>query len=226
MSFINKSMSLTKGVIKNKKKKNKKCLRRCIDKTILDYLLNLIDNNESNDILKFNKKILNIYLYYTGLRINELLYLNKQNLLELYNNGKLNVYCKKTKDYRTVFLKGSLKDKFHNHLGDLQLDDMNEVGFINKWGNRLSIRTATEWMDPYWDLLQKHFGGEHELLSGRPFGFHSYRVNFINQVVRSSDLDHACKIIGHKNPLTTMIYFRRLEAKENEVVDILDNAAF
>ncbi len=39
------------------------------------------------------------------------------------------------------------------------------------------------------------------------FIFQSYRVNFINQVVRAGDIDKVCIIIGHKNPCTTLIYF-------------------
>lgn len=211
----------------NKKiKKDKKCLRRCIDKDIFEYLLNLIDETETDDKVKFNKKILNLFLYYSGLRLNELLYLNKQNLLQLFNQGKLNVYCKKTGDYRNIFLQSTLKDKFIVHLGNRNLNDLSPIGIVNKWGNKLSIRTAAEWMDPYWDELQKQFGGNHEVLAGRSFGFHSYRINFINQVIRSSDLDKASKIIGHKNPITTLIYFRRFQHSDSEIVNVLDNANF
>ncbi len=58
------------------------------------------------------------------LRINELLMLftkNKLNILELFNRGNLNVYCKKTNEYCTVFLKSSLKQKCIEHLGPWSL---------------------------------------------------------------------------------------------------------
>lgn len=223
MNFHNNNKD--QGKIK-KIKKEKKCLRHCINKDIFEYLLNLIDETETDDNVKFNKKVLNLFLYYTGLRLNELLHLNKQNLLQLFNQGKLNVYCKKTGDYRNIFLQSTLKIKFIEHLGNANLDRLDSKGIVNKWGNKLSIRTAAEWMDPYWDELQKQFGGDHEVLAGRPFGFHSYRVNFINQVIRSSDLDKASKIIGHKNPVTTLIYFRRFQHTDNEIVHALDNANF
>jgi integrase len=206
--------------------KRKRNLRSCIDKEVLDYLLELIEQNESDEHVKFNMKLLNILLYYTGLRINELLLLNKLNILELFDRGKLNVFCKKTNDFRTVFLKGNLKIKCINHLGSTTIQKMNDKGIVNKWNNPITLRTAINWMNDYWDKLELKFGGKTDILKGRAFGFHSYRINFINQVVRSGDLDQASKIIGHKNPLTTLIYFRRLENKEEDVVDILDNANF
>ncbi len=214
---------------KNRSKKTKKVKhtpRKCIDKEIIDYLLALIDETETNEKVKFNIKIINIFLYYTGLRINELLMLNKLNILELFNRGKLDVYCKKTNDHRTVFLKSSLKEKCIEHLGNMKIEDMNDKGIVNMWDNKITIRTAINWMNPYWDKLEKNFGGKTDILPGRSFGFHSFRVNFINQVVRAGDLDKACKIIGHKNPCTTLIYFRRLENKESDVIDILDKASF
>jgi hypothetical protein len=57
-------------------------------------------------------------------------------------------------------------------------------------------------------------------------GFHSYRVNYINNVIRSGNIDQARKLIGHKNVETTLIYFRKQPMTEIESVDILENAGF
>jgi integrase len=225
MNNLNSNLDKT-NFTRKKNRKVKQTPRKCIDKEILEYLLKLIDETETNDTVKFNMKIMNIFLYYTGLRINELLMLNKLNILELFNRGKLNVYCNKTNDHRMVFLKSNLKQKCMDHIGDLKLDDMHDKGIVNMWNNKITLRTAINWMTPYWDKLEKKFGGKTDVLPGRSFGFHSYRINFINQIIRSGDLDKASKIIGHKNPCTTLIYFRRLENKESDVIDILDKAAF
>jgi site-specific recombinase XerD len=222
----NKSWTTQKPKTDQNKKRQKRNLRQCINKEIFDHLLNLIDITEINEHVKFNMKLLNLLLYYTGLRISEVLLLNKLNILELVNNGKLNVYCKKTNDFRTVFLMGQHKEKFKKHLGDMNLNDMHTKGIVNQYNNKLTERTAENWMNNYWDLLVNHFGGKTDTLKGRTFSFHSYRVNFINEVVRSSDLDKACKIIGHKDPCTTLIYFRRFKHDDKVYTDAIDDANF
>ncbi len=83
---------------KNKSKKTKKVKhtpRKCIDKEIIDYLLALIDETETNEKVKFNIKIMNIFLYYTGLRINELLMLNKLNIMDYLIDVNLMFIVKK-----------------------------------------------------------------------------------------------------------------------------------
>jgi hypothetical protein len=141
------------------------------------------------------------------------------------NEGKLDVYCKKTKEHRTVFLQGSTKDKFLAHFDEIDLTKhIHDQGIVNKWNNKLIMRTASRWMDPYFDMLEDKYGGQVALLKGRAWGFHSFRINYINQMIRSADLDTASKIIGHKNPTTTLIYFRKLKTKESVVTGIIDNA--
>lgn len=215
-----------KSKITEKKKKQKHNLRQSIDKPIFEFLLNLLDTTETDPSMLFNKKLLNIILYYTGLRINEAIILNKLNVLELFNRGQLSVYCKKSKDHRTVFLRGNMKLGFIKHLGDMKIDDMNDKGFVNKFGNRLTIHAMFEGMQKYWDILENKFGGRSDILPGRTFGFHSYRINFINQVCRSSDLDTASTLIGHRSLATTLIYMRRQENNADKYVDVLNKSAF
>ena len=76
------------------------------------------------------------------------------------------------------------------------------------------------------DMLEDEFGGAVALLKGRAWGFHSYRINYINQIIRSADIDTAAKIIGHKNISTTLIYFRKLKTKESVITGIINNAHF
>ena len=214
-------------VQRRKRIKNNK--RRCIEKHIFNFILSEIDKNVDNfdSNVVFNKKLLNVLLYYTGLRINEVLLLTKKDIVKLITFGKLDVYCKKTGDFRTVFLQGTTKESFLSHFPNIELcDKIHNLGLVNKWNKKLQNRTAEHWMYPYFDMLEEKYGGQVALLKGRAWGFHSYRVNFINQIVRSADLDMASKIIGHKNPATTLIYFRKLDTKENVVTGIIDKANF
>ena len=207
-------------------KKNK---RRCIEKYIFEFLLEEMEKNvnQDSDIIVFNKKLLNVLLYYTGLRINEVLLLTKKDIVKLITFGKLDVYCKKTGDFRTVFLQGSTKDKFMSHFPNINLcEKIHEHGIVNGWNKKIKKRTAEHWMYPYFDMLEEKYGGQVALLKGRAWGFHSYRVNFINQIIRSADLDTASKIIGHKCPSTTLIYFSKLDTKENVITNIIDKSNF
>lgn len=230
---------------KYRNKKNMKNKRKCIDSKVFKYLLNIIHEREYVDDrvitdakyknkpindrkVYYNKIILNMLLYYTGARLSEILSLNKVDILNLFEHGSIVMYCKKTKDHRTIFLKNTLKTKFEEQLRDMKIDinDLHENGIVNRWNNKITDRTAENWMTYYFDKLKEKYGGGAVNLSGRPWGFHSYRINYINQIIRSADLDMASKIIGHKNPTTTLIYFRSLERKEKDILDVLDKASF
>ena len=227
---------------KNKKIIHKKVLRKPINKDIFDYLLLKIDELETEDIVKFNKKLLNVILYYTGLRISEVLLLNKKNIIELayiiYNiigtkeNSKLTVKKIKTNTQkicvccRWIYLQKNMKTKFISHFDSNLFENINRKGIVNRLSNKLILRTATRWMEPYFDMLEDEYGGSVLGLNGKAWGFHSYRVNYINNVIRSGNIDQARKLIGHKNVETTLIYFRKQPMTEIESVDILENAGF
>ena len=211
---------------KNKKIIHKKVLRKPINKDAFEYLLLKIDELETEDIVKFNKKLLNVILYYTGLRISEVLLLNKKNIVELYNKGKFQAYCKKNKNYRWIYLQKNMKTKFISHFDSNLFENINRKGIVNRLSNKLILRTATRWMEPYFDMLEDEYGGSVLGLNGKAWGFHSYRVNYINNVIRSGNIDQARKLIGHKNVETTLIYFRKQPMTEMESVDILENAGF
>lgn len=212
-----------------RKDKDKKVLRKCIGKEELQFILKKIDELEKDNVNKFNLKLLNVILYYTGLRLNEALLLNKKNLMEWFDKGKLRVYCKKTKDYRWIYLQETMKNQFLSHFDDDKnrlFEKIDEKGIVNHLKNKLIERTASRWMDKYFDLLEQEFGGSVVGLKGRAWGTHSYRINFINNIIRNADLDQASKMIGHKNVTTTLIYFRQKPMNDSEVEHILNASNF
>lgn len=86
--------------------------RHCINDSQFNYLLNEIDKNESNYIKKFNLYLINSILYYTGIRINECLSLKKCHYQELFKNARFNLFCKKTKSYRVIYMPEDCKKIF------------------------------------------------------------------------------------------------------------------
>lgn len=202
------SETQTETKIKTKSKsksKIKKVLRKCIGKDEFKFLLNKIDECEKDPVNQFSLKLLNVILYYTGLRLNEALSLTQKNVKELMEKGKLRVYCKKTKDYRWLYLHEDMRNSFLSHFEDgktyERMDDKEGIVCNSKKRmvqRKLTEREAARLMDPYFDILEQEFGGSVAGLNGRAWGTHSYRINFINNVIRSADVDQASKLIGHR----------------------------
>lgn len=216
-----------KNIEIKKRKKEKKILRRPIENEHFDYLMNKINELEKNEILKFNKKLLNCLLFFTGMRTNEALSMDKNNILELINKGEFKIYCKKTYDYRWIYLVGGTKNKFISYFDNNMDNIINNIhtdGLVNQYGRKLLRKQAFNWMNPYFTLLNDTYGGNNIYLKGNAWGLHSYRVNFINQLVKTSDVFKASNIIGHKNLQTTLIYLRRTNTNKNEVVEAINKA--
>ena len=237
--FKNKNKNKTKKPINqddtdindNEKKESKTRIKRqCINKDILLDLIDMIKNNEDNDKKIFNMILLNTLLYLTGCRISEILILNKSNIETLLNNGKYEAFCSKTKTKRTLYLNQGGKQLILNNLG-INEDDFNknldEKGLTNIYNNKLDKRTSYNWMDKYFHLLtEKYYNKENQNdLNELAFNFHSFRTNFINQMCRINDnFDEVSRLVGHKNPYTTFIYWRELHVDEKKIKDNISKA--
>ena len=110
----NNSNSTNQTTTKPKKKKVKN-LRCSIERRHFNFLMEEIEKEKSEPTIKFNKKLLNAMCYFSGLRLNEVLLLNKKNFEELFDIGKLNVYCKKTDSHRWIYLKGNTRSLFFSY---------------------------------------------------------------------------------------------------------------
>jgi len=214
----------------NKKKVNKpnykKVLRKCIEKNHFEFLINEIKKRESNETIKFNMLLLNTILYYTGLRLSEGLILNRLNYIELFEKEKFYAYCKKTKTYKWIKI---MKNKQIDFLKifDVEYDDrqtfFNKIslnGVVNCWDKPINIRTAHKWMEPYWKIMEDNFGGSVSGVAGSAWGFHSYRINTINQAITIGGIRAGMIVAGHKNISSTERYFRQFAHDENTLNNI------
>lgn len=219
--------------------------RQCINKEILLDLIDMIKKNEKNEKKIFNLILLNILLYLTGCRISEILVLNKINILTLMNNGKYTAFCSKTKSKRILYLNKTGKQFILNNLG-LNEEEFNnkldEKGLTNIYNNKLDRRTSYNWMNKYFIIItEKYYIDDIDNKNNDkndnnnddfdddnndlPFNFHSYRTNFINQMCRINDnFDEVSRLVGHKNPYTTFIYWRELHVDENKINDNISKA--
>lgn len=230
----------------NEKEESKiRIKRQCINKEILLDLIDMIKKNETNENKKFNMILLNILLYLTGCRISEILVLNKLNIQTLINNGKYIAFCSKTKTKRTLYINQGGKQFILNNLGVNEEDfnkKLNEKGLSNMYNNKLDKRTSYNWMNKYFLILtEKYYNNENnynnddknnnknddddEENNELAFNYHSYRTNFINQMCRINDnFDEVSRLVGHKNPYTTFIYWRELHIDENKINDNISKA--
>lgn len=226
----NKKNEENNDIIQKKTEKKRKNKRKCLDEEKFYFLIKKIKENENDDIICFNMLLLNSLLFFTGLRISEVMILNKENIQELFDKGKFNAYCKKTNTYRQLFLHNTMKNKFLDifDIKEDKIDDfykkINKNGIISKYGNKINMRTCYKWMDPYFKLLLFKYGGTIDGLFGNPWGFHSYRYNFITDFLIKSkfNVNLTAKAAGHKNPSTTLIYYNSLYNEEDEIINVLN----
>lgn len=219
----------TKDVNENKvnKKKNKKVLRQPIEKKHFDFLMDKMEELETDEKIKFNIKLLNILLYLSGMRLNECLLLDKKNIENLLTTGSEKIYCKKTYTYRRIYIRPNMLETFmSNFKNGFNINNINEKGLVNKWGNKLTNRTSEIWMEKYFKLLTEKYGGNVSILKGTPWCMHSYRVNFINQMIRTQNIDIAKQMIGHKNVATTLAYYREMEIDDKKLDEIFGGIIF
>lgn len=199
-------------VKKPKKKVEKKIPRRGIDLKDFKTIIQSINKHETNEIKKFNLLLLHNLLRYTGLRVNEVLNLSKNDIERLFKQEQINVYCSKTKEERLVVLFKNERKEFLKFMNELNIDDLlekiNHSGVVNTENNKLSFTDAFRWSKPYYLELEEKLGGVKN--KGCLIGHHSYRIEYINFVLNMGlHIDVVAQLIGHKNLQTTLIYVRK-----------------
>lgn len=212
---LNKINNIESMLIKKPKKKvEKKIPRRGIDLKDFKTIIQSINKNEINETKKFNLLLLHNLLRYTGLRVNEVLNLSKNDIERLFKEESISVYCSKTKENRLVVLYKNERNEFLKFMNDDNIDDLlNKIhhsGLINTENKKLSFTDAFRWSKPYYKELEEKMGGVNEKFKGCLIGHHSYRIEYINFVLNKGlHIDIVAQLIGHKNLQTTLIYVRK-----------------
>jgi len=199
---------------KTKKKVEKKIPRKGIDRDNFKFIIDLIDKNESNNIKKFNLKLLQCLLRYTGLRVNEVLTMSKHDISELLNKGEITIFCSKTKENRWVVLFEKQQKEFLKFMKcenkDELLDKIDTKGIVNSNLKRVNRQCAFKWSKVYFEKLENKIGGQNTKFKGSLIGLHSYRIQYINYMLSMGiHIDIVRELVGHKNNKTTLIYVRK-----------------
>lgn len=213
--IISKLNNLENKLIKKPKKKiEKKIPRKGIDKEGFKYIINLIKKKEENETKKFNLILLHCLLRYTGLRVNEVLNMSKNDIECLLRDEQKEIFCSKTKENRLVVLFKKEKKEFLNFIDEKNENDLinkiNILGIVNTENKKLSTMDAFRWSKPYFKELENKLGGVNIKFKGPLFGLHSYRIEYINYCLNLGiHIDIVAQLIGHKNLQTTLIYVRK-----------------
>lgn len=213
---------------KTAKTKQKKVKRECIEKVQYDFLIKEIKEHITDDNKKFNLLLVISILFYTGLRISEVIALNKTQILELFTKEELNVYCSKSNENRTIYLFKETQTKMLNDIFNIKNDEffnkIDEKGFISSYNNKLTERTISHWMRPFFDKLGEKFGDKRNndnKIKGSQWSFHSFRTNLINHFIRNGiNINDVSKLIGHSDIKTTFEYYRNKKPTKIEVYEI------
>ena len=156
-------------------------------------------------------------LYYTGLRINEIRQITHKKILDAITSSQLNVIHYKTKQAHIhVLSKNGVKK-----LKELSLEYtiiFNKYGYKYLFGNTKPIhqKALIRFINNDLKNTCQGFGIPYNIKS------HSFRINMISNLLKTTTVQHAAQIIGHSDIHSTMSY-QRYALSKKEIQELLDS---
>lgn len=140
-----------------------------------------------------------IFLYFSGLRLNEVQELKIKDVKNLLDEGMIKVYVSKTSSERKIYLSSSFKKEIEKVFDFTSEDNENRV--IHKSVNKKDkINNIV--------FIQQVNSKMKEIL-GAGFTSHSFRQGLITEMgSKSINVKIISNFIGHKNVSTTLGYIR------------------
>jgi integrase len=158
-------------------------------------------------------RIIYTVLYFSGLRLNEIKYLTKEDFILATQNAEFNIIHSKTKTCQKHVLPLVGKNVIQNLLPEIELIfDQYRFQFL---GNSKAFSNETFSNDNF-----VRFVNNDMRFTCRKFGVlenfksHSFRVGYITKLLRTLPVQKVAAIIGHKDTESTMAYQRYIINKE------------
>ena len=179
-----------------------------IEKDDFNALIQILDNTYKHNYIKwFNLKLLYYLLYWSGLRISEALALSRKQIIDYIHGNSIQVIIPKTYSTRSLLNTKNIFEKFE--FFRIHQNEIDELGFVNSFGRKLTFRQAQKWSFPLMYKLQMEKFGKVDDPNKLLITLHSFRCSFINRLIRSNvPLPDVSQIVHHKNISTTMGYLR------------------
>jgi integrase/recombinase XerD len=167
-------------------------------------------------------RIIYTVLYFSGLRINEVKNLTKEDFILATQNAEFNIIHSKTKTCQKHVLPLVGKNAIQNLLPEIKLI-FEQYGF-QFLGNSKVFSKETFSTDNFIRFVNNDMS-----FTCRKFGVlenfksHSFRVGYITKLLRILPVQKVAAIIGHKDTESTMAYQRYIINKE-EIQNVLKDA--
>ena len=169
----------------------------------------LIESPDVSDVYGLRDRAILETFYSSGIRVSELVGLNKENID--FIGGVLKVYGKGKKERLAPIGDRALR-AIRNYLEKLGAADIKEkkAVFINKSGRRMSDRAVRR-------VVEKYI---HKTSLRKGISPHSLRHSFATHLLdRGADLRSVQELLGHANLSTTQVYTHITTARLKEVYD-------
>lgn len=152
-------------------------------------------------------------LYYTGLRVNEIRRITHKKILDAITSSQLNVIHYKTKQAHIHALSKNAVKKF-KELNIEYTITFNKYNYECLFGNSKPMhqKALTRFINNDLKNTCQIFGIPYNIKS------HSFRINMISNLLKTTTVQHAAQIIGHSNIHSTMSYQRYVLSKK-EIID-------
>lgn len=180
------------------KDKSKAKLPKSLDKNDINKIKREIEqmNKKRDGSWKIGGKM-RVALFYTmihtGIRVFELVGLNKENVLELSERKGTLGLVGKGGQYREVPIPKELRFKLIEYLEERE--DENEALFVTNRGTRMSVRNVQDLVSKV--ALKTSINKLHP---------HLFRHTYIYNAVKKLPITTVAHIAGHVDPKTTMLY--------------------
>ena len=152
-------------------------------------------------------------LAFTELRINEIRTFNKEQYLQLIEEGRIQVYQSKQNKYRTILLSNGATKA----LNELKAEAMS---VFRKRETLAGGASPNNWITFVNNKL-KDVAKQHRLFI-KP---HSFRINFITSLLKFAPIQQVSGLVGHQDVKSTMAY-NRYTLDQTKARDLMDRAIY
>jgi transposase InsO family protein/integrase len=163
-----------------------------------------------------------VILFFTGLRAGEVGFTTHEMINSLRKNQKAEFYQPKTNSQRICYISNNAQQYFDLVQQDIQYV-FSPLHKIPSGATELTLYPSINMSQDKWlkllnDRLRPY---------GKKYGIiltsHSFRISFINRIIKTSSIDRAQKFVGHKDIRSTESY-NRYQIGDKESLNILNKS--
>ena len=161
----------------------------------------VVGNEDMRQATKDNLLKTFTFLYYTGIRLNEIQDLTFGDIRELLQNGELIINVQKTKTQRKIFLSKDFKRDIEKYFDIENPKYLGDTRLILKQGK--AVLNQGIHITTFIQLVNKTI----QNVLNENFSSHSYRRGLITEMAKNQvNPKFISKFIGHSSTQTTMTY--------------------